>query len=198
MNRKIAKKNLLDVKKILDKYKISFWLHTGTLLGAIREKDFIKTAHDIDLRIKAKEWNHHAFKHLQSLMKCRLVRPIYAHDSKLVKYIQLSCGNECPINIAFAYHYTPDNIYVTWMNKLDNILGLTPAEFYHQEAFINFLGTKFRVPHNPIAFLERIYGKKWRIPIKEREKGWVKRRPIDVKPYLKWFLKNRKEAPEIG
>lgn len=43
----IAKRNLLDFKKILDKYQVKFLIMHGTLLGAIREHGFIK--HDIDI-----------------------------------------------------------------------------------------------------------------------------------------------------
>ena len=43
----IAKQNLLDFKTILDKNNVKFLLMHGTLLGAIREQNFIK--HDIDI-----------------------------------------------------------------------------------------------------------------------------------------------------
>jgi len=49
INLDISKKNLLDLKKILDKNDIYFGLIYGTLLGAIREKNFI--AHDEDTDI---------------------------------------------------------------------------------------------------------------------------------------------------
>ena len=39
---KTARKNLLDVKKILDFHNIKFGLIYGTLLGAIRENNFIE------------------------------------------------------------------------------------------------------------------------------------------------------------
>jgi lipopolysaccharide cholinephosphotransferase len=48
-NREIFKENLLDIKKVLDKNNVSFFLMFGTLLGAIRDKKFIKTDIDTDL-----------------------------------------------------------------------------------------------------------------------------------------------------
>lgn len=193
MNRKIARQNLLDVKKILDKHKIKFWLNTGTLLGAIREKNFIKWDHDIDLRVKVIEWKHsiiHAFK--AKKFKFRIVRPRYAQKSSLIKYIQLTRNNGCPINIAFAYFYRPDSVYITWANKPDDILNLTPAHFYRQDEFIKFLETKFLAPHDPISFLMRVYGKRWKIPIKKKERCWAPKNYIKLDRYLKWF----KEHPE--
>ncbi len=46
-------KLLLDAKTILDSYGVAFWLDSGTLLGAVRENDFIPWEKDIDLGI----WN---------------------------------------------------------------------------------------------------------------------------------------------
>ena len=41
MDKKLAKKNLFEVKNILDKYHTEFFLIYGTALGAYRDKDFI-------------------------------------------------------------------------------------------------------------------------------------------------------------
>ena len=41
LDKKISKENLLIFKKIADKNGLKFWLSFGTLLGAVREKDFI-------------------------------------------------------------------------------------------------------------------------------------------------------------
>ena len=49
MNKVGCLKLLQDTKDVLDYYDIPFWLHAGTLLGAIREKGFIPWDDDIDL-----------------------------------------------------------------------------------------------------------------------------------------------------
>ena len=49
INRKIARENLLLLKEIFDKNNINFWLMYGTLLGAVRDKDFIIHDFDTDL-----------------------------------------------------------------------------------------------------------------------------------------------------
>ncbi|GAI17296.1 unnamed protein product, partial [marine sediment metagenome] len=41
MDIEAAKQDLLEIKEILDRLKIKFWLSDGTLLGAVREKNFI-------------------------------------------------------------------------------------------------------------------------------------------------------------
>ena len=51
LDRTIAKENLLILKKIFDKHKLEFFLIDGTLLGAIRDKDFIYDDNDTDICI---------------------------------------------------------------------------------------------------------------------------------------------------
>jgi len=48
--------NLKDLKEILDKYNVEFWLETGTLLGAVRDKKLIPWDWDIDLSFKEEDF----------------------------------------------------------------------------------------------------------------------------------------------
>ena len=49
MNEKLAIKALREVKKMLDKHNITYWLDAGTLLGAMRDGKLIPWDNDIDL-----------------------------------------------------------------------------------------------------------------------------------------------------
>ena len=49
INKEISQENLLLLKRILDNYSIFFGLIAGTLLGAVREHDFINHDEDTDL-----------------------------------------------------------------------------------------------------------------------------------------------------
>lgn len=51
MKESAAINALRQVKDILDKSNIEYWLDEGTLLGAVREKSIIAGDHDIDLAI---------------------------------------------------------------------------------------------------------------------------------------------------
>lgn len=42
---------LLQIKKVLDQYNVTFWLECGTLLGAMRDGTFIPWEHDIDFGV---------------------------------------------------------------------------------------------------------------------------------------------------
>ena len=47
--RSILIKSLQDTNKVFRKHNIQLWLDSGTLLGAIRDQDFIPWDKDIDL-----------------------------------------------------------------------------------------------------------------------------------------------------
>ena len=49
MNEEMATRVLRDVKEVFDHRSVEFWLESGTLLGAVREKSFIPWDDDIDL-----------------------------------------------------------------------------------------------------------------------------------------------------
>lgn len=49
MDAKKALQDLLDVKKVFDKYQVKFFLIYGTALGAYRDGKFLKGDYDIDL-----------------------------------------------------------------------------------------------------------------------------------------------------
>jgi len=52
LNKEEGIQLLKNTKEVLDNNKITFWLHYGTLLGAIRENGFIPGDDDIDLACK--------------------------------------------------------------------------------------------------------------------------------------------------
>lgn len=51
MNKQAATKSLLQLKRIMDKNGVKFWLDSGTLLGIVREGCFISGDNDIDIGI---------------------------------------------------------------------------------------------------------------------------------------------------
>ena len=55
INKEISARNLLDFKRVLDDAGITFLLSYGTLLGAVREGDFISHDEDIDLIVSCEQ-----------------------------------------------------------------------------------------------------------------------------------------------
>lgn len=56
MREEIAVKDLKEVKEILDRFGVKYWLDSGTLLGAVRGGKIIEWDHDIDLGMMEDSW----------------------------------------------------------------------------------------------------------------------------------------------
>ena len=53
---------LRQIKEVLNKHNIEFWLDCGTLLGAVREGKFLEWEHDIDLGAGKKKLSKNLYK----------------------------------------------------------------------------------------------------------------------------------------
>lgn len=138
MDKEISKKNLLLFKKVSDKYGLKFWLICGTLLGAIREKDFISYDNDTDIKIYFNDIPI-LIKCIPELMKLGL-NPLRISDSE----ISFMKDNEY-IDIEFLHKPTK------FTKKLDKII---------------FLNEEFNIPQYTDEYLTIMYGD-WRVPSKE-------------------------------
>lgn len=148
----IAKQNLIIFKKTLDKRRLPFFLMHGTLLGAIREHDFIKHDIDIDTCVTDEEALKEAIPDLSEA------------GLKLCRYQE-----------HLLYSFIKDNVYIDVyiVNKLEGLIGLfyvrylgniIPKKFFIGSKNILFQGEKFRVPFYTMQLLKFWYGKDWRTP----------------------------------
>lgn len=148
-----AKQNLLDFKTILDKNKVKFLLMHGTLLGAIREQNFIK--HDIDIDTCTLE-EEKLVEAIPELSKAGL---------KLCRYEK---------NVIYSFIRNDVYIDVYIVNKLQGLISpfyvrylyrVIPRKYFRNTKKMSFLGEIFRIPNHSIELLEFWYGKDWRTPI---------------------------------
>ena len=56
MDEEIVVRNLREVKEILDKHHIKYWLDLGALLGAVRDGRIMEWDHDIDIATTDDNW----------------------------------------------------------------------------------------------------------------------------------------------
>lgn len=149
----IAKRNLLDFKKILNQHQVKFLIMHGTLLGAIREHNFIK--HDIDIDTC-------------TLDEKRLVEIIPALDKAGLKL--------CRYEKNLIYSFIRDGVYIDVyiVNKLQGLIRpfyvkylwhIIPRKYFRHIKKMDFLGESFNIPNHSIELLEFWYGKEWHIPI---------------------------------
>jgi lipopolysaccharide cholinephosphotransferase len=157
IDREIARENLELFYPIIEASGVSYGLFFGTLLGAVREGNFI--AHDEDTDIYVFEEEKEAVTRL--LPKFREVgletirfEPYMISMMRKDEYIDLYFFKQ----IKHIGGKPLRKNYYSW--EFDAEPMENPERF-------EFLGMSFPVPANPEHMLEVIYGKNWRTPIKD-------------------------------
>lgn len=174
---------LHEIDMVCTKQKIQYWIAFGTLLGSVREADIITHDDDCDLGLTTAE--------LQKLIEA-------VADSSLIKITYYKPGlyraklkNENSKGVFVdLFEYTFDSsskrfilchgwekIFPnSWFTKdeIDGISKNFPLGYYHEtnpnSDRLIFHPLTLNGPANPIAHLEREYGKDWKIP---QTREWV-------------------------
>ena len=160
----VRKKEFLKICDILDESKINFFLHTGILLGAIRDNDFIKWDWDIEISVFSEDF----------LPNIDLIVSKLKKNGFEIKQINKKKDDS---KIDFFGEY-PENVtgYTIWSwnySKIRNVYWRRefslPAKFLNSFSKIKFLGRQFNCPKNPEEYLEFAYGN-WKIPLRSSDK----------------------------
>lgn len=153
-----AKENLLLFKKIADSHNFSFLLFYGTLLGAIRENDFIK--HDIDIDIVTNDEN--------KLLE--IIPDLLKNDFSFIRYEKNKSQKSYTTLYSFRRKSVYIDVYIAYKEKRKyNLLGvLIKKDFIENTIKYNFIDTDFTIPKNYLKILKILYGKTWRIPIENQ------------------------------
>lgn len=172
----IANENLVLLKQIFDANSIPFQLHAGTLLGAVREQDFISHDEDIDLAL-LDCYRNDVFKILPILNSkgfeiCRYDRRDLLSLMRKGEYIDL-------------YFYKKYNDFLLSCSG-----WLVISSHIEKSININFKGNSYCIPENWEQYLEAEYGKGWRIPIQWNNYQMPKYRRafLTIKEYMKDLL----------
>lgn len=155
---KIARDNLLLFKQICDKYEVKFFLLFGTLLGAVRENNFIKYDTDVDVGILETER-----KKLQNATPELLengFKIVRNYKSPMQDIDDLVTFMKNGVYIDIGIFDIRGGYYMYQNNKV-------PIKFLDKLEKIEFLGNSFFVPNHYIKYLEYNYGKSWKVPIKD-------------------------------
>ena len=154
----------LKICEILDKIKIKHFLKNGTLLGAVREKNFIKWDWDVEISVFTKD----------VLPKIDLVvSSLKKNNFKILNVV--NSKNDAKISFYGAY---PKNVtgYCIWSWNYSKHRDVywrrelsVPSKFLKKFSKIKFLGRYFNCPNNPKEYLSWVYCN-WQIPLKSSNK----------------------------
>ena len=137
---------------ILSEMKARVWIANGTLLGAVREGDFIIGDDDIDMDMIEVE-----FRIIMYDMKLAFIKAGYVvrlKDKKNPKMSIYKSGFKLSIGAL-----KPSGKWLT------RPIQKYPRHLFSEEKFLEFKGRKCLVPHPPEDYMEHVYGKNWKVPI---------------------------------
>ena len=152
IDKKIAQDNLLEFQKIMDSHNIIFTLAYGTLLGAIRENDFITHDEDIDVAILDED------------------RDDFLNILNIFLNNNFTIGRYADDILSLIRNGEYIDIYI-FRKKLFGY-----REFGNErlkEKYLidivdyNFMDSKFKIPKESEKYLIKHYGANWRIPLKD-------------------------------
>jgi hypothetical protein len=182
LNRKTLAYDFLEMKRIFEENNLEFSLTCGTLLGAIRENNFID--HDIDIDIIIKD----EYKLLTIIPKIQkhgfnFIR--YQNDEKYTIYTFIRTNVYIDIYMAIP----AGKYYYLWGGKVNRIYvdKLIPYKF---------LGEHFLIPKYYRRFLVLLYGKNWKIPVKNRPSDQINQDKIFRRYVLRILNKIKKFFPK--
>jgi len=151
INKDISFQNLIQIQNILEKVNIYWGFIFGTVLGAIREKDFIAHDEDIDLFILDTD-------------ECKLIDALFVLRENGFELIRYDKGG--------IYSFIKNNEYVDFYVFKPYKKGIYHCGSYYllekhlkETIFIDFRGGEFRVPKDYEEYLEITYGDDWQTPI---------------------------------
>ena len=172
-NRRHALEGLLLVRDICSCIDLSYYLGFGTLLGAVRNNDFIPWDNDVDIIFFKKDR-----KKIFSLVKS------LEEKGAEVKYLE-------PKIISVDYKSIQIDLYIfseglfysrclNWSVPKSSLKG-------HSE--IEIRSHFFATPNNPHKLLENLYGRDWMIPKKGFKPPWTCKLDATKRFLMKYFPK---------
>lgn len=159
INKAIANENLIILKDVCNRNGLTFLLFFGTLLGAVREHDFITHDEDIDLVMKKSDMP--AF--LGMLFALREVGFELARFERR-GFLSIIRKGEY-IDIYFFAPYKKDS------SLMHCCMDICEKKYIDDIMPMEFLGNIYMAPREYEDYLAHQYGDNWRIPSKKFEFG---------------------------
>jgi phosphorylcholine metabolism protein LicD len=168
---KMRLKNIKDAKKVFDDNGIIFWICDGTLLGAFREKGFIRWDNETDIDMFEEELlaNYDLLK--DCFLSCGFI--VRGHNRVRGSKMNIYRGRE-KISIRGLYlnpEYKEDTYRMSRSYQY-------PKTFFEKFDTISLKGVELRTPYPIKEYIYYVYGPNWKKPMKSKKKclrDWLKR-----------------------
>ena len=176
INKAIALENLRIVKEVLDRRGVGFQLTFGTLLGAIREKDFITHDEDTDLLVMEED----RLRFFDALPELKdLGFDVARYDRRGL------------LSIYRKEEYIDFYFFVKRDDATRYCCGfIFPCEMIERAMAYDFKGLEVNVPVEYSTYLRYVFGDEWQTPIAWNEYGLpkYKRVLLSIKMVVKEWL----------
>ncbi|MFO0955382.1 MAG: LicD family protein [Candidatus Saccharibacteria bacterium] len=174
MHQALAFMLLRDIASVLEKYQCTYWLSDGTLLGAIRENDFIAHDNDVDLGVWAADFDVRVIHELLHRFGCRFGRLQGKPDDGMLITLQ-----RAGVHLDLFFYYPLKNSTISEKSAIycSSYMLLKPYDSSNKAKRYDYLypdfkplvrrslkGHNFWVPKNAKQHLIAAYGKNWRTP----------------------------------
>lgn len=158
---KIQNDGLVTIKKILDGIEVTNYLSAGTLLGAVREKDFIRWDWDVQMYLLMENAFPLRGKITESLENNGFSIDKFYDSNDSLKW---SIGKDGAV-----FELTAWVLDGKWRHRRKKSLRV-PSYLFNGDYRINFKGLSYRTLNPPEEYLEFCYGD-WKVPMRTSDKS---------------------------
>ena len=154
------------ITKIFNENNITYFIHSGTLLGSVREGNIISHDDDIDIAVFPYDVEFLLSDEFNKILEKEDLKFIPFKTNKgIIKLKELKSSHGIFIDIfvfrknAHKIEYESEVSRRLWKNGWFDEEELFPLTFY------NLANLQLYGPNNPYPYLNRHFGKNWKIPI---------------------------------
>ena len=161
-----VRKYFPEVINVFDNLGIDYFICFGTLLGAIREKDFIKHDDDLEMGVFSDQYDENLFRSFEKIGFVREYR--YSMNGNYMPnegFVEKYSNGVIHFDL-FVFTRSRGNLWC-WSYLRDESNTLNAIKLSWKDnglERIPFQGLDVPVPVNAPTFLEALYGKTWNIP----------------------------------